>query len=181
MNAQLIVIPGRYKNPTSQWSAQQEDNEWWAKEISGELCGTRIDVTKSLVICGDVFIQPTAVSPMTGLTTLTGAKSCIFGHPQISLEATPTPQNSMAKLCMTTGVITKPNYTDSKAGVKGEFHHEYGATFIELEAVNSIPVSCVLMEVGNSTILISATVAIRSHQAIKLKRSLVVGIFTLNS
>lgn len=131
-DAQLIVIPGRYKNPTSQWSAEQESHEWWADEIKGELCGTRTDVTKSLVICGDVFVQPTAVSPMTGLTTLTGAKSCIFGHPQISVEATPTPQNSMAKLCMTSGVITKPNYTDSKAGVKGEFHHEYGATFVEL-------------------------------------------------
>tara|TARA_R110002074_G_scaffold121968_1_gene256471 strand:- start:2855 stop:4327 length:1473 start_codon:yes stop_codon:yes gene_type:complete len=131
-DAQLVVIPGRYKNPTSQWTEAQEDSEWWADEVKDELCGTRIDVAKSLVICGDVFIQPTAVSPMTGLTTLTGAKSCIFGHPQISVEATPTPQNSMAKLCMTSGVITKPNYTDSKAGVKGEFHHEYGATLIEL-------------------------------------------------
>lgn len=131
-NAQLIVIPGRYKNPTSQWSEDQESQEWWADEVKDELCGTRIDVTKSLVICGDVFIQPTAVSPMTGLTTLTGAKSCIFGHPQISVEATPTPQNSMAKLCMTSGVITKPNYTNSKTGVKGGFHHEYGATLIEL-------------------------------------------------
>ena len=131
-NAQLIVIPGRYKNPTSKWTADQENADWWDSEINGELCGVRTDVSSSLVICGDVFVQPTAVSPMTGLTTLTGAKSCIFGHPQISLEATPTPQNSMAKLCMTTGAITKPNYTESKAGVKGEFHHEYGATLIEL-------------------------------------------------
>lgn len=132
-NAQLIVLRGRYKNPTSVWTAAQEKDDWWADEVKDCLCSTRTDILPSLVICGDVFIQPTAVSPMTGLTTLTGEKSCIFGHPQISSETAPTPQNSMAKLCMTTGAITKPNYSKSKAGIKGEFHHEYGALFVRTD------------------------------------------------
>lgn len=132
-DAQLIVIPGRYRNPTSTWTTKQEGHEWWDEELTPYMCDRRAEINKNLVLCGDVKIQPTATDPLSGLTTLTGEQSCIFGHCQISVEATPTPQSKMAKLCMTTGSITRPNFTDSKAGIKGDFHHEYGATLIELD------------------------------------------------
>lgn len=132
-DAQLIVIPGRYKNPTSIWSDSQEDGEKWAVELVPYLNGTRTQINSNLVMCGDVKIQPTAVNPLSSLTTLTGSNSCIFGHPQIQIESVPTPQNKMAKLCITTGAITKPNFTDSKAGIKGEFHHQYGACFVQID------------------------------------------------
>lgn len=132
-NAQLIVIPGRYKNPTSIWSTSREEGEKWAPEVVPYLNGTRAEINKNLALCGDVKIQPTATNPLSGLTTLTGAMSCVYGHPQICVQSVPTPQSKMAKLCMTTGAITKPNFTDSKAGIKGDFHHQYGACFVELD------------------------------------------------
>lgn len=132
-DAQLVVIPGRYKNPTSVWTKDQEEGEQWSQEVMPYLNGTRTDINSNLTLCGDVKIQPTATKPLSGLTTLTGAMSCIYGHPQITVESVPTPQSKMAKLCMTTGAITKPNFTDSKAGIKGEFHHQYGACFVQTD------------------------------------------------
>jgi len=132
--AQLLVIPGRYKNPTSTWTISQENHDWWDDEISSELLGDRIQLTKNLVACGDIRIQPTAANPLMGSKrTITGASSAIFGHPQIALDTVPTPQSKMAKLITTTGAITKPNYTDSATGKNGEFHHQLGATVVELD------------------------------------------------
>lgn len=131
--AQLIVIPGRYRNPTSSWTAQQESHDWWSPEVAGYLCADDIAVNSNLRLMGNVKIQPTASEPLTGLKTMCGANSVIFGHPQVAFETVATPQSKMAKIVCTTGAVTKPNYTDSKAGVKGEFHHQYGATVVELD------------------------------------------------
>lgn len=131
--AQLLVIPGRYKNPTSSWTRGQENNEWWDDSVKDNLVDERFDLNSNLTLAADIKIQPTASEPMSGLKTVTGALSCIFGHPQIAFETVPTPQNKMAKIVATTGAVTNPNYTDSKAGKKGEFHHEYGALVIELD------------------------------------------------
>jgi hypothetical protein len=34
----------------------------------------------------------------------------------------------------TTGAVTVPNYTDSRAGKQGEFHHILGAVVVEIES-----------------------------------------------
>ena len=32
-DAELVVIPGRYKNPTSQWTQGNDEHEWWDNEV----------------------------------------------------------------------------------------------------------------------------------------------------
>lgn len=45
-HAHLIVIPGRYKNPTSQWGEHHSHDEWWAPEIAADLAyaSTRLEL-----------------------------------------------------------------------------------------------------------------------------------------
>lgn len=131
--AQLLVLTGRYKNATSKWSKQQESDEWWAPEVMPYLLHHELELNKNLVVMGGTHIQPTAVDPLSGMKTLSGELSCIFGHPQIAVETVATPQSKMAKVICTTGSITKKNYSDSKAGRKGTFHHETGAVIVELD------------------------------------------------
>lgn len=131
--AQLLVIAGRYKNPNSVWSKQQEDDEWYDPAIEKYLISHELALDRNLLVMGDVHTQPTAVDPLSGMKTISGEKSCIFGHPQIALETVATPQSKLAKIVCTTGAITRSNYTDSKAGKKGAFHHEIAATVVELE------------------------------------------------
>ena len=84
-------------------------------------------------IMSDVKIQPTAVDPMTGLQGMTGINSCIFGSPRVQLEMIPVLQECMPKMMMTTGACTERNYTDSKSGKKGEFHHTLGFVIVEIK------------------------------------------------
>jgi len=59
-------------------------------------------------------------------------KSAIIGHTKIEMKTVPTPQNRMPKILITTGAITRANFTPTKAGKIGEFHHTLGATVVEI-------------------------------------------------
>jgi hypothetical protein len=133
LGAELVVIPLRYRNPTSVWSKDQEDHEWWAEEVTPYLFNVRKKLNANLVIAGDVKTQPTASSPLSGFESLTGAESCILGHTKMQFRSVPVPTGRFPKLLTTTGACTKPNFTDSKAGKLGHFHHFLGALLVEID------------------------------------------------
>lgn len=131
--AVLLVIAGRYKNPTSFWSRKAEAHDKWDPRIGEYLIENRIELGPNLVVMGDIKTQPTAEKPLTGFNSITLDKSGIFGHPKVALTTVATPQNRMAKILTTTGACTVENYIDAKAGKKGEFHHTMGATVVEIQ------------------------------------------------
>ena len=133
LGAELVVIPLRYKNPTSVWSSKQESDEHWASELEPFLFNVRRKLCANLVLVGDVKIQPTASSPLTGFESLTGAESCVIGHPKMQFRSVPAPSGRYPKILSTTGSVTRRNYTDTKAGKLGAFHHCLGAIVVELE------------------------------------------------
>ena len=130
--AQLHVIAGRYKNPTSVFKDVVDES--WVAEITPYLDANRQEITPYLSLLSDVKIQPTASMPLTGLEGLSAQNSCIIGHPRVHLKSLPVLKGYPAKIMATTGACTLPNYTDSKAGKKGEFHHSYGFVIIEIES-----------------------------------------------
>lgn len=127
-DAQLIVIPIRYRNPTTD---KEADHDVWHSRLTPYLVGERVELTKGVMLMADIKTQPTAVNPLSGLHTITGSKCGIFGHTRVSMESVPTPGQELPKILMTTGAVTQPNYSDSKAGKKGEFHHVFGAVVVE--------------------------------------------------
>ncbi len=129
--ASLFVIPLRYKNPTSQWTGSQQNAEWWPVEVRAHLFNQRRAINENLTILGDLKVQPTAVRPLTGAEGLSLASSGIIGHPKMQLRCIPTPQSKMAKMLTTTGACTVENYTDSRSGKIGEFHHSLSALVVE--------------------------------------------------
>jgi hypothetical protein len=132
-DADVHVIAGRYKNPTSVWTEQQESDEYWDPSVVPYLDANRHDLHKYMSIMSDVKIQPTATNPMSGLSGMSGINSCIFGAPKVQMEMIPVLQNEKPKMMLTTGSVTKMNYTDSKAGKKGEFHHTFGFIVLEIK------------------------------------------------
>lgn len=131
LEADIHVIAGRYKNPTSVFTDKKYDT--WSERIEDYLDANRHDIHKYLSIMSDVKIQPTAVDPMTGLQGMSGVNSCIFGSPKVQLEMIPVLETSLPKMMLTTGACTLSNYTDSKAGKKGEFHHTLGFVVVEIK------------------------------------------------
>lgn len=140
IDAEILIVAGRYRNPVSLKDSQslsnnEKDNKdmYWDKSISNYLDANRHNIHKHLVIASDVKIQPTAETPLSGLNSLTGLESCIFGHPRVHFDSLPVLDGYPNKILMTTGSVTKPNYTDTKSGKKGEFHHSYGFVVAELD------------------------------------------------
>lgn len=140
IEAEILIVAGRYRNPVSLKDSQSlSDNEkynkdmYWDKLIAPYLDANRHNIHKHLVIASDVKIQPTAETPLSGLNSLTGLESCIFGHPRVHFDSLPVLDGYPNKILMTTGAVTKPNYTDTKSGKKGEFHHSYGFVVAELD------------------------------------------------
>lgn len=131
LGAELVVIPLRYKNPTSVWSAKQDTDEWWDPAVKPYLFNGRAKLGPNLVLAADVKTQPTASRPLSGFEALTGGESCIIGHPKMQLRAVPAPSGKFPKILSTTGSVTKQNFTDSKAGALGAFHHYLGAVIVE--------------------------------------------------
>jgi hypothetical protein len=133
LSAELLVVPIRYKNPTSRWTLSQANAEQWDSALQPYLYNGRRKLNANLVLLGDIKTVPTASSPLTGFDAISGGESAILGHTKLQLKVVPTPSNKLPKILTTTGAVTVPNYTDSKAGKIGEFHHMLGAVIVELE------------------------------------------------
>jgi hypothetical protein len=131
IDADIHVIAGRYKNPTSLTEDKPEDV--WSSELVPYLDASRHDIHKYLAIMSDFKIQPTATNPMSGLQGVSGINSCIFGAPKVQKEMISVLEGNKPKMMLTTGSVTKMNYTDSKSGKKGEFHHTYGFVVVEIK------------------------------------------------
>ncbi len=132
-HAKLLVIPHRYKNPTSQWTQKQQNDDWWDARLTKNLYDRRTDLCENLVLMGDIKTQPTAGRPLSAFDTISGGLSAVFGHPKLELKVVATPQQKLPKVLVTTGCITKKNYTPTKAGAKADFHHTFGAVVVELD------------------------------------------------
>lgn len=133
MDAELMIIPYRYKNPTSIWSELDKDSEYWDSRIEKYINTSHVKLNQHFRYAGHIKIQPTATSPLSGFDGYTGEDSAVFGHPSVELKTIPTPAQKLPKILTTTGAITVPNYTDSKAGHKGEFNHSLAALVVEID------------------------------------------------
>ncbi len=131
MGAKLLAIPFRYKNPTSTFVERPHD--YWDEKVRPYLCEDDFEVNANLMILGRLKTQPTAVRPLSGLETASGDSSAIIGHAKIQLRSIATQNNRLPKTMVTTGACTIENYTDSKAGYKGEARHTLGAALIEVD------------------------------------------------
>lgn len=129
-DAQLIVIPMRYRNPTRQ---DDTPDDWWDARLLPYVTHTRTRIARGLVVLADIKIQPTAVNPLQGWLTVSGTDSAILGHTKIALKSVATKLGDPAKLVLTTGACTVEQYSDTNAGAKGEFHHTLGAVVVEVD------------------------------------------------
>ena len=131
IDASVHIIAGRYKNPTSVFTDVEHD--YWVDEVLPYLDANRHNIHKYLSVMSDIKIQPTATNPMSGLRSMSGINSCIFGSPKVHMEMIPVLRGNYPKGMYTTGSCTVMNYTDSKAGKKGEFHHTFGFVVVEIK------------------------------------------------
>lgn len=132
LSAELIVIPLRYKNATSVWTASQRNAEWYDPKLRPFLWNVSEQLNDNIMVIGDLKIQPTNSAPLSGAETLSRASSAIVGHTRAVSQSVATPQSKMAKWLATSGCVTQANYSDTRVGRLGQFHHSLSAQLIEL-------------------------------------------------
>lgn len=128
LQADLHVIPFRYKNP----SAIGNDPVWFDDSIIPHICQKTLHV--GLVqIAGDLKVQATTANPCAGLQTMTHGAPLIVGHSQMQLESVPRSQDQPPVWLHSTGAISQPNFSnDTRLGRLAAHNHVYGALVIQV-------------------------------------------------
>ncbi len=126
--AQILIVPVLYKVRTNKLDSK---DAWWPPEVEPYLVQNDIKLINGVRLMAHVPIVAPATNPLTGFESLSQADSAIFGHGQIQMRTIPTPQRRLPKILQTTGSVSEKNYTRSKAGIKGDFHHSLGAVIVE--------------------------------------------------
>lgn len=137
-NAKLIVGKFRYnKSGFQNYTDEADDDLWYDPKITKYIIDRPVSLSKSasgLVWCGELDILPTASNPISGLDSYTGTDSCIIPHAKVHLKSIARLKGFDCKMIYTTGAITQRNYIQRKAGQKAEFHHVFGALYVEIDA-----------------------------------------------
>lgn len=110
----------------------KSDDMVWRPELADFLTSERFGVG-SVLFCAEMNTLPTAARPLSGLHTYGQGKTAIFPHAKVSLETVPHGGDGNPPIVLSTGCCTVPNYTDTKAGHKGVFHHVLGTVIVEVD------------------------------------------------
>lgn len=130
-SAELLIIPIRYKNPTSQ--QENKVKHVYDSSIEEYLFENNIRLHKNLKVLGSLKIAATTEHPLTGLAPVTKGDSIIVGHNQVQSMTIPVQIDDMPVIMATTGTISEKNYSVSKQGYKAEFNHSNAAIVVELD------------------------------------------------
>lgn len=128
-NAPIIVIPGRYRNPTSLFS--NRDYDTWDERVKDYLVADRHKILKKLTVLADIKISSTTSQPLAQKELITRDSCCIVGHPRVHMKSMLRHISYEPKVMWTTGALTLPNYTDTNSGKVAEEHHTYGFCLVE--------------------------------------------------
>lgn len=87
------------------------------------------------VSISDWNIKPQQILPLTGLSRFTATdRTTIFASPKQHRVVVPNSNNSLPKILMTTGAVTKPRYNEAhRIGQIARRDHRYGAAIVEIE------------------------------------------------
>ena len=131
-DAQLLIVPQRYKNPSLM---QSSDGAVWDARL--DYMSVDIELSSRVLLAGAARPQATSSRPLSGYGGYGKGRSVIVGHSRIALTSIPRLLPDAAQYAITTGSISVPQYSDTKNGSLGMFHHVNAALLIELDRPNS--------------------------------------------
>lgn len=130
--AKLCVAKLTYNKNGWQQITTESEGLWYDDRILPFVVDEQVKLAEDLVFCGELDILPTAVFPLTGLDNYTGTHSAIVPHTKMQMVSLATMKDMPAKLLYTTGAVTLRNYIQRRTGQIAEFHHVFGAMWVEV-------------------------------------------------
>lgn len=145
LNAEILVGTLNYnlsaykrlqgsEKPGSHHNNATTDQTWFDQTIRDYVQDKPMELAPGLIWCGDLQILPTVKNPLSSFDDFRGTNSLIFPAPKIALKSIPTGKHEPTKMLYTTGSMTQRNYTHTKAGKHGSWHHVYGMLLVEVDS-----------------------------------------------
>lgn len=131
--AQLFISQFTYNKSGFQNSTKEAESLWYDPAITEYILNESVQVAEGLLFCGELDILPTAEKPLSGLETYCFGNSGIVPHAKVAMQSLPRLKGEDAKFLYTTGAVTQRNYIQRKVGQKAEFHHVFGALYVEID------------------------------------------------
>jgi hypothetical protein len=131
-DAVLKISRFAYNQSGFQNNLKDSEELWYDEKIKTYTFDESAIVCDGLLYCGELDILPTAVDPLSGFASYCGSNSGIFPHTKVAMQSLPRLKGEDARFLYTTGALTLRNYIQRKAGQKAEFHHVYGALYVEI-------------------------------------------------
>lgn len=119
-----------YVNERDRNGGKKVRKHLWAPELAEFLTSERFSCG-DVLFCAEMNTLPTAVRPLSDLHTYGQGRTAIFPHAKVALETVAAAPGDVPPAVLTTGCVTLPDYTDTKAGHKGVFHHVFAAVIVE--------------------------------------------------
>lgn len=123
--ARLIVVPSKYV-------LDSHDLKWDAILLK-YMVTENVMLSKKLRLLAGINLLPTLENPLNGLDSLSKGDSLIIGHQQLAMRSLAVNMTDSATILTTTGSITYPHASNTKAGLKSDFNHSFSAIVIEKE------------------------------------------------
>lgn len=132
-DADLVVSRFAYNKSGFQNKTKGDKALWYDPSIKDYIVDESCEITPELLFCGELDILPTAVNPLSGLANYCRQASGIVPHVKVAMQSLPGIKADGARFLYSTGAITLRNYIQKKSGQKAEFHHTYGALYVEID------------------------------------------------
>ncbi len=131
--AKLYVSQFSYNKSGFQNNIKESDDLWYDPRIADYVLNTGVKVADGLVFNGELDVLPTAVDPLSGFENYNQSSSGIIPHTKVQMKSLPRMKTEFPRFLYTTGAVTLRNYIQRKAGQKAEFHHVFGAIYVEID------------------------------------------------
>lgn len=132
--AELVVSRFTYNKSGFQNKTKEGSDElWYDQRLAEYFCDDSVEVATDLLFCGELDILPTASNPLSGFEAYTQGNSGIIPHAKVNMQSLPRLKGEDPRFLYTTGAVTLRNYIQRKAGQKADFHHVFGALYVEID------------------------------------------------
>lgn len=134
-DAELIVSRFTYNKSGFQNNTKESGDKelWYDERLSEYFVDESVEVADDLIFCGELDVLPTAGQPLSGFENYTQGNSGIIPHAKVNMQSLPRLKGEDARFLYTTGAVTLRNYIQRKAGQKADFHHVFGALYVEID------------------------------------------------
>jgi hypothetical protein len=123
-NAELLIIPVKYLT-------SDIEEYTWDEDLAEYFIRNNILLTPDLKLLAGVHISPTAANPLAGFDSMSKGMSLIIPSTKLMMKTVAVNHIDKPAIIHTTGSISYPNYTNTKAGEKATFNHSFSAVIVE--------------------------------------------------